>query len=137
MGVFVNDGAADALLGYVSANSTLMILCQNQPATFTAAITPSTGSASTNCKLGQSTFSATNFTGPTTASPDGRKLVTDQVTGLSITVTSTLADHVAIVSSTTASLLLLVTTISNSQAVTTGNTATINSFTHRVADATT
>jgi hypothetical protein len=63
--------------------------------------------------------------------------VTDQVTGLSITVTSTLADHVAIVSSTTASLLLLVTTISNSQAVTTGNTATINSFTHRVADATT
>lgn len=140
MAKFVNDNMMDALLDRVILNANSIVLCEGQPVNRNEAITdlgttvPGGGTARA---LGENAITSADFTGPQAGDSNGRKYIKNQETGLNIDVTSTNADHVAIVTSTTAlSELLLVTTITSPQPVTSGNTATINAFDHEVADPT-
>lgn len=139
MAKFSNDTNMDELLNRLKNNIKVIVLCQGQPTTFNQAITnlgtTAVGGGSGQA-LGESTLGTGDFTGPSTAPTDGRKLIINQVTGLAVDVTSTNAAHVALISTTTGTELLVVTTITTPQPVTSGNTATINAFNYRVADVT-
>lgn len=142
MAKFANDLNADVLLDRIRSEGKRVLLLETEPSTFKDAITAlgsTVAGLSTTILgklIGDSTLSTASFTGPTTAATDGRKMQINQVTGLSIDVTSTGAQHVAIVTTTTATELMFVTTITSPQPVTSGNTATINAFNYTVRDVT-
>lgn len=139
MAKFSNDNNMDQLLNRIKSNAIQIVLCQGQPASYAEATTDlgsTVAGGGTARALGESTLGTGSFTGPVNGDVSGRKLTVDQVTGLNVDVTSTNADHVAIISSSTATELILVTTISSPQPVTSGNTATINAFDYEVADVT-
>lgn len=139
MAKFLADGAHDAALAYMSANGVKLVICNGQPVTFNEAITDkgtTVAGGGTARALGETTFGSSFFTGPTTAATNGRKIVTASISGISIDVTSTNADHIAIIGTTASGLLVAVTTITSPQDVVSGNTATVNTFTYRVADVT-
>ena len=141
MAKFSNDLNMDELLNRLKADVKKIVLCQGQPASFNEAITDLGSSVAGGCStcgraLGESTLSTANFTGPAAGDTNGRKLTVNQVTGLAIDNTSTNADHVALISTTTGTELIVVTTITTPQPVTSGNTATINAFDYEVADVT-
>lgn len=139
---FANDLNADALLDRIKAQGKRILLMETAPSSFQDAVgalgTTLAGLSTTilGKLIGDSTLSTTGFTGPTTAATDGRKMQINQVTGLAIDNTSTGAQHVGIVTTTTASELMFVTTITSPQPVTSGNTATINAFNYTVRDVT-
>lgn len=140
MAKFVNDSNMDALLDRIRDNTAKVTINSGQPGTFAEAVT-AFSTANSNTMLGQQTITATAWSTAVNGDTSGRKITFQQLTGTTIENVSTAgsattADHIAIVTSTTASELLLVTTISNSQTVSTGNTATINSFDHEVRDPT-
>lgn len=122
MGKFLSDTILDAALSELEA-ADQEIICAGQPATYAAA----TGAN----KLGAVAIDGTDFT-KADGDTSGRKTTVAQQTGVSITASGT-ADHVALVDDG-ASALLAVTTLSSSQAVTSGNTATINSWKLEIAD---
>jgi len=142
MAKFVNDNNMDELLNRVKNNAIRIVLCNGQPANYNEAQTnkgSTVAGGGTARRLGQKTISSTTFTGPANGDTSGRKVTKDQETSLSIDVTSTGANHVALVTSSTHSTsigneLTLVTTISSPQDVTSGNTATINAFDLEVND---
>lgn len=144
MGKFVNDLNMDEMLNRIKNNAAKIVLCNGQPATFNEAQTnvgSTVAGGGTARRLGEiAGLSSTKFTGPADGDASGRKLSKDQETGLNIDVTSTAADHVALVITTTSSTigneLALVTTITAPQSVTAGNTATLNAFDLEVADPT-
>lgn len=139
MAKFSNDLNADELLNRIKNNTAEIVLCFGQPANYNEATTnvgstvPGGGTAR---RLGHSTMSSTRFTGPAAGDVNGRKLTTNQQTGVPIDITSSSADHVSLITTSTASELLVVTTITTPQAVSSGNTATINAFDYEVADPT-
>lgn len=145
MAKYVNDNNMDELLNRIKNNSAKIVLCNGQPATFNEAQTnkgTTVAGGGTARRLGEvAGLGSSLFTGPANGDTNGRKLTKNQVTGLSISVTSTGANHVALVCTTTHSSvigneLLLVTTISAPQDVTSGNTATINAFDLEISDPT-
>lgn len=138
MAKFVNDNNMDYLLNRIKTMANRIVLCNGQPASYAEAQTNKGSTVSgggTARRLGEATVASSHWTGPSNGDVSGRKLRKNAVTGLSINVTSTGANHVAIVS-TTGTELLLVTTISAPQDVTSGNTATINLFDLEIADPT-
>ena len=98
----------DAALGVID-NATIETVCSAQPTTRTEAVT--------TYALADTTPS---FTGPADGSPDGRQIIVDQKTGVTIDTSGT-ATHVALCDG---SNLLHVTTCT-SQALTAGGTVTI------------
>jgi len=143
MAKFSNDNNMDELLNRIKNNYSKIVLCNGQPANFNEAQTNKGSTVSgggTARRLGEvNTDGATNITGPADGATSGRRITFDQITGLGIDVTSTGANHVAIVFTTTGGSvgdeLGVVTTISSPQDVTQGNTATINAFDLEIADA--
>lgn len=117
---FINDNVLDSGLSYAKTNATHIYVCSAEPATFTAA-------TSTNA-LGNKNF-GTGAVFPAAiaaGSPSGRKITTAAVTDGSITGTGT-ASHWAITFATS-SILIAASSLSASQAVTTGNTFTLGAF---------
>lgn len=141
MAKYSNDLNMDELLNRLKNNVKSIVLCQGQPTSFGEAIVDLGSSVPGGCStcgraLGESTLGTGDFTGPQAGDASGRKLIVNQVTGLNIDVTSTNAAHVALISTTTGTELMVVTTITTPQPVTSGNTATINAFDYEVTDVT-
>ena len=126
MAKFLSDTVLDAALDVIATADTL-IICAGEPADYTDA---TTDSGSGGHALGEVSVSSGDFT-KADGDTSGRKITCAQQTGVTIDVSGT-ADHVALVDVGTTTLLA-VTTIT-SQAVTSGNTATINAFDLELAD---
>ena len=127
----VTDSAMDALLNYIINNAGDIAICEGAVAfVHEALLNKGAGGKRLG---GLASFDNTDFTGPTDGDTNGRKLTVTQQTGISISVSGT-ADHIAISGDASPNELLLVTSLSSSQAVTSGNTATINAFDLEVAD---
>ena len=127
MAVFLHDSVLDAALDDIATVDTV-VLCDGQPADYTAATTDHpTGDA-----LGEVTVTGVDFT-KANGDTSGRKTTMTQQTGVTVDVTGT-CDHIAGVDVGTTTLKFVTTC--TSQAVTAGNTATINAFKIEFADAT-
>lgn len=127
MAVFVHDSVLDAALDDLALCDSL-VLCDGQPADYTAATTDHpTGDA-----LGEIAIDGTDFT-KANGDTSGRKTTIAQQTGVNVDVTGT-CDHIAIVDVGTTTLKAVTTC--TSQAVTSGNTATVNAWKIEFADAT-
>lgn len=125
---FVLDAALDAYLAYIADLGDKLIICSTAPTTFTEAnVTYNLGAVTLTEGGGNGDYTIGN------GDTNGRKLTVAQQTGISVTASAT-ATHIAIVDSV-GSVLLVVTSLSSSQAVTSGNTATVNAFDLEVADA--
>lgn len=122
MGKQVSDGVYDNGLNHVVNNVERMVVCDSEPADYTAVA----GAA-----LGDAAFGAVDITGPQ-AGGGGRQIVFDAVEGMDVDESGN-ADHVALVDDSS-NELLLVTTLSNPQGVTQGNTMDVASFSHTIED---
>jgi hypothetical protein len=117
-------GVKDAALLDVKNNVERLVVCSAQPANFAgvAAVT-----------LGDVAFAAGDVTGPGD-NGSAREQTYGAKSGINVD-TSGNANHVALVDDT-GTRLLLVTTISNAQEVTSGNTMSTAAFAHSIAEAT-
>lgn len=122
MSKYIPDGVLDDMLEVISQSCTRITICSTQPTTYTEA---NATYALANVTVDSSDFTAAN------GDVSGRKITVAQQTGLTITATDTAA-HIALLDVSN-SRLLAVTTCT-SQVVTTGNTATINSFDIELSD---
>ncbi len=112
----VDDAVLDAALNQIKTTADKLVVCIGAPATYAEANANSPGGK----RCGQRAVTSANFTGPANGDISGRKLTVNQQTGITVDVSGT-ADHVALVDDT-ASVLLAVTSLAASQAVTAGNT---------------
>lgn len=119
MSKFAQTSVLDALLDKVATGVT-MTVCSTQPTTYTE--------ATATYALASVTMSGGDYT-KAAGSPNGRKVTIGSKSGVSVSASGT-AQHVAICDGST---LLYVTTVT-SQALTSGNTVTIPSWTITVAD---
>lgn len=127
MGKLVPDARLDIFLDAIANECTRIAICSTQPTTYTEAnATYNLASATLTAGVGNGSF--TKGDGDT----NGRKLTTLQKTGVSITSSGT-AQHIALLD--VAGTELLAVTTCSSQAVTSGNTATINAFDIEISDA--
>lgn len=122
MSKYVPDTTIDAMLAVITAGCTRLDICSTQPTSY--------AQATSTYSLGNKTLTGAWSTADGDVS--GRKITCAQQTGISITSSGTAA-HIA--GTNGSNTLWFVTTLSSSQAVTSGNTATINSFDLEVADA--
>lgn len=116
-GEFIIDAAKDAALDYVADNAIRYALCTSAPASYAAI------AAATVCTY---TVTAGDGNGDFTigdGDTSGRKLTVAQQTGTNASGTGT-ATHVVLHDNS--SLLLAITALSSSQAITSGNPVTIN-----------
>lgn len=115
----VHDSVLDGAFAVLD-NANIMTACSAEPTTRTEAVT---------------TFALADvvptFTGPANGDTNGRKLTSDQKTGVTVDTTGT-ATHVALCDGTN---LLYVTTCT-SQALTSGNTVTFPAWDVEIADPT-
>lgn len=119
---FLNDRIYDQGLTILDTEADRIYLCSQQPATYAEAT---------------STYALGNVTGiaisaPGDGTPDGRSVTVSAASGGNITASGT-ATHYAIVDSAN-SRLLASSTLTASQAVTSGNTFALGSFTVRFPD---
>ena len=127
MAVFLSDTILDAALTALEAADQL-IMCAGEPADYTDATTDSpTGHA-----LGEVAITSADFT-KANGDTSGRKTTIAQQTGVTVDVSGT-CNHIAVVDDASSGELLAVATCT-SQAVTAGNTATINAFDIEFLDA--
>lgn len=126
MAKFVPDSTLDAMLDVIANAVDRIDICSTQPTTY--------AEATSTYSLGNVTVTAGDGGGDWTignGDTSGRKLTLAQQTGVSIG-TSGSAQHIAGTDGT--SVLYFVTTCT-SQSVTSGNTATINTFDIEILDA--
>lgn len=116
---FLADQVLDGGLSYLQTNGTRLDICSAEPTTYTQATSTLT--------LGNKT--ALGITGPAAGTPNGRAVTVPAISGASVTATGT-ATHWAI-SFPGSSILLATGALSSSQAVTSGNTFSLASFTVR------
>lgn len=117
---FISDNALDAAVDYVRTNATILHICSSEPANFAgiAAVT-----------LGNKATPTIGAAGD--RSPDGRKVTVASFNDGDVTGNGTVT-HWAIASG---SELLAAGTLTGSQAVTNGNTFSLDAFDIGVADA--
>lgn len=127
MAKYVNDLIMDQGLAYLKANGNLLVLCEGQPASYAAATTDKPGGNA----LGEIVLDSDDWA-ITDGTVSGRKVTMSQQTGITVDVSGN-CDHVAVVD-TVGENLLLVTTVAQ-QALTQGNTVTVNAFKDEIADA--
>lgn len=126
MAKFVPDTTLDGFLDTIADNVDRIDICSTQPTSYTE--------ATSTYSLGNVTVTAGDGSGDWTigdGDSSGRKLTLAQQTGVSIGTTGS-AQHIAGTNGT--DTLYFVTTCT-SQSVTSGNTATINTFDIEIADA--
>ena len=122
----IANAVLDAALNYVADNGSVMHVCSQEPTDYTQ--------SSSTYNLADVALTVGDGNGDyTIADGDsgGRKLTIAEQSSVTVDTTGT-ATHIAICSG---SALLLVTTCT-SQAITSGNTVTIPSFTETIADPT-
>ena len=120
----LSDDVLDGALNIIKNNCTRITLCSAQPTTYTE------GNAT--YALADVTVDSSDFTNAN-GDTSGRKLTVAQQTGINVDITAT-ANHVAFLD-VSGTRLLAVSTIT-SQALTSGNTATLNAFDIEIADPT-
>lgn len=126
MAKFVPDSTLDAFLNVIADDGIRVHICSTQPTTYTEAITTyNLGTVTTTAGAGSGDWTIAN------GDTSGRKLTLAQQTGVSITSSGS-AQHIAI---TDATDTLYAVTTCTTQTVTSGNTATINTFDIEIADA--
>lgn len=129
MVAFLNDNVLDNGLDYIDAsNRTAPILhiCNAQPTTYTEAVT--------TFNLGNKTNYATT-TGVEDHATSGRQITIDAITDGSVTGTDT-ATHWAITATDGSNHLIAAQSLSSSQAVTSGNTFTLDEIIIQIPDPT-
>lgn len=124
MAGFIHDDVFDNGLAYLTSNGGRLDICSAQPTTYTEAT---------------STFTLGNKTSPTISSPqngvtNGRRVVVSAITDGSVTGTNT-ATHYGITKTTATTALLAAQALSASQAVTSGNTFTLDAISITIPDA--
>lgn len=129
MSKFVADTVIDQALDYIKQNSDKLVLCDSQPSNYSDA---TTDKGSGGDALGETSVGTGDFT-LADGDTDGRKVTVSSQSDVSVDVSGT-ADHYAIVDDNN-STLLLVSTISNSQSVTSGNTFDTAAFDDEIGDA--
>ena len=120
---FITDEAYDQGLDYLDTNGTRVDICSQEPTTYTEAVT---------------TYSLGNKTGLNTGATvagavDGRRVIVPAITDGSVTGTGT-ATHWALTDGAT--LRLATGPLTSSQAVTNGNTFTLDAISITFRDAT-
>lgn len=122
---YINDEVFDQGLDYADTNGTRIDICSQEPTSYGEATTAGTYSLGNKTGLN---------TGATQAgATDGRRVVVPAITDGSVTNTGT-ATHWAL---TDGSAVLLATgALSSSQAVTSGNTFTLDAISITIRDAT-
>jgi hypothetical protein len=124
MAKWQNDAMLDAGLAYISGNTTQIVVCSQQPATY--------AEATSTYKLASKTgLSGSSFTGPANGDVSGRKITVNAQTTDNATGTGT-GNHVALCSG---SVLLYVTTFTG-QVITTGNPVNIAAWDIELLDVT-
>lgn len=126
MSKFAPDATLDGMLAYIADRCTRVTICSTQPTNYTE--------ANATYELADVTVTAGNGNGDfTIANGDssGRKLTLLQQTGVTIDNNGTAA-HIALLD--VAGTALLAVTTCTSQAVTAGNTATINAVDFELGD---
>jgi len=118
----LNDRVLDSGLSVLDTEANKIVVTSQEATTFT--------NANATYALGNST--SLSIAAPTDRSGGGREVVVAAITDGSITATGT-ATHYAIID-TTNSRLLATSTLSASQAVTSGNSFTLASFTIGIPD---
>lgn len=134
MAKFVGDNVLDAALEYIADRGDELVILTGQP-TITEHIKENSG---VGAGKGLGRIALTLITGGgdyviQDGDTNGRKLTVTQQTGINIDVTGTATD-VGIWNTATGEILLS-TTLTSSQGVTSGNTATVNTFDDEIADA--
>lgn len=118
---YINDEAFDQGLDYLDTNGTRIDVCSQEPTTYTEATSTYTlGNATVNTGATQD------------GATDGRRVIIPAISSGSVTATGT-ASHWALSDGT--SVLLATGALSSSQAVTSGNTFTLNAISITVRDA--
>jgi hypothetical protein len=118
---FINDEVFDQGLDYADTNGTRIDICSSEPANYAAVAGVSLGN-----KAGLNTGATQN------CAVNGRRVIVPAITDGSVTGTGT-ATHWAL---TDASSILVATgALSSSQAVTNGNTFTLDAISITIADA--
>lgn len=127
MAKLIPDARLDVFLDAIANECTRVTICSTQPTTYTEAnATFALADVTVTAGVGNGDF--TKGDGDT----NGRKLTLLQQTGVTIDTSGT-AQHIALLD-VSGTELLAVTTCT-SQAVTAGNTATINAFDIEISDA--
>lgn len=128
MGKLIPDAVIDSMLEVIADNVDRIDICADTPTNYSTATTAGTYSlGSVAVTVGDGNGDWTIGDGDTS----GRKLTLAQQTGVSIGNTGT-ATHIAM---TDGSSVFYGATTCTSQAVTSGNTATINAFDIEISDA--
>lgn len=125
MAKIVHDDVLDGALNIVKNNATRICVCSTQPTTHTEALT--------TYMLAIKTITSADFTGPANGDTNGRKLTSNQHSGVSVTNSGT-AQHIAFVDF--ANNKLLYVTTCTSQSLTAGNTVTVPVWDIEIADPT-
>lgn len=120
---YLNDYVLDLALAYLDSSGNRLDICSSEPATYASATSSSTLGNKTSLSIGA----------PADRSPNGRQVTVASFTDGTVTGTGT-ATHWAI-SDTTNSRLIATGALSSSQAVTSGNTFTLNNITIGIPDA--
>tara|TARA_Y100001951_G_scaffold102557_1_gene109412 strand:- start:80 stop:454 length:375 start_codon:yes stop_codon:yes gene_type:complete len=120
---YLNDLVLDNGLSYVNANGSRLDICSQEPANYTEAT---------------STYTLGNKTSLTAGAPEngdssGRKSVIPAITDGSVTGTGT-ASHWGYSKTSATAALLAATSLSSSQAVTSGNTFTLGAIDITIPD---
>jgi hypothetical protein len=118
---FINDEVFDQGLDYADTNGTRIDICSSEPANYAAIAGVSLGN-----KTGLNTGATQN------GAVNGRRVIVPAITDGAVTATNT-ATHWAL--SDGASILVATGALSSSQAVTSGNTFTLDAISITIADA--
>lgn len=121
MAKFVPDSTLNSMLD-VFEGATILFICSTQPTNYTE--------ASATYALADVVLSGADFT-KANGDTSGRKTTVAQKTGITVDTSGTAA-HIAI--GISGSSTLLAVTTCTSQAVTSGNTATVNAFDIEIGD---
>ena len=124
MTVFIADVVRNSGLGYLTTNGTQINICSAEPTTYSIATTA--GTSSLGIKTSASTGAAQD------GAVDGRRVIVAAITDGSVTNTGT-ATYWALTDG--ASELLAYGDLSASQAVTSGNTFTLDAISITIRDA--
>jgi len=119
---FISDEIFDQGLDYADTNGTRIDICSSEPTTYTQATSTNTLGNKTGLNTGATQNGAT----------DGRRVIVPAITDGSVTATGT-ATHWALTDGT--SELLATGALSASQAVTSGNSFTLDAISITIRDA--
>ena len=125
--MFISDNVFDSGLSYADTNGTRIDICTAEPTTYTQATGLWNGTTQFSC--GNDTV---NTGAPQAGATDGRRVIVPAITAGSVTGTGT-ATHWALTNGT--NTVIASGALSASQAVTSGNTFTLDAISITIRDA--